>query len=113
MSKMIAYCGIVCTECPAYIATKNNDEDLRKKTATEWSKTYGAEIKPENIYCDGCLQDEGHLIGHCAECEIRACGKEKKVENCAYCDDFACEKLEKFFEFVPTAKKVLENIRNK
>ncbi|NIV31664.1 MAG: DUF3795 domain-containing protein, partial [Anaerolineae bacterium] len=22
---MIAYCGLVCTECPAYIATQAND----------------------------------------------------------------------------------------
>lgn len=112
MTKMVAYCGIVCTECPAYIATKNDDKELREKTAIEWSKMFGAEINPEQIYCDGCLQDEGHLISHCSECEIRACGKEKKVKNCAYCDDFACEKLEKFFEFVPPAKKILEDIKN-
>jgi len=28
---MIAYCGIKCTECPAYIATINNDDAKRKE----------------------------------------------------------------------------------
>ncbi|MCK4356498.1 DUF3795 domain-containing protein [Candidatus Bipolaricaulota bacterium] len=25
MEKMIAYCGLICTNCPAYIATQKND----------------------------------------------------------------------------------------
>jgi len=31
MKEMIACCGLVCTECPAYIATQNGDDKLRKK----------------------------------------------------------------------------------
>ena len=30
---MIAYCGLNCTECPAYIATKANDDKLREEAA--------------------------------------------------------------------------------
>jgi hypothetical protein len=28
--KMIAYCGIACSECPAYVATQKNDDKLRE-----------------------------------------------------------------------------------
>jgi hypothetical protein len=27
---MIAYCGIICNKCPAYIATQKNDENEKK-----------------------------------------------------------------------------------
>jgi len=59
MKEMIACCGLVCTECPAYIATRNGDDELRKKTAADWSKFYGHEIKPEDITCEGCQSESG------------------------------------------------------
>jgi hypothetical protein len=108
---MVAYCGIVCTECPAFIATQNNDDAKRKETAELWSKKYNYDFKPEDINCDGCLVKTGRIIGYGAVCEIRKCGQAKGVENCAYCADYACEKLEKFFEMVPQNKTTLDEIR--
>ncbi len=35
MEEMVAYCGIVCTECPAYIATQNDDMGALKLTAED------------------------------------------------------------------------------
>ncbi|MCK4571680.1 DUF3795 domain-containing protein, partial [candidate division WOR-3 bacterium] len=37
MDKMIAYCGIICTECPAFLATQKDDDEERKKVAEMWS----------------------------------------------------------------------------
>jgi len=37
LETMIAYCGITCTDCPAYIAGL-------EKVAAEWSKGFDAEI---------------------------------------------------------------------
>lgn len=110
MDRMIAYCGLICSECPAYIARKENSDELRKKTAAEWSKQFGHEITPEQVDCDGCLSS-GVLLDYCNICEIRKCGIEKKVENCAFCDDYICERLETWFKNVPDAKKHLEEIR--
>jgi hypothetical protein len=111
MEKMISYCGLDCNGCPAYIATAHDDDELRRKTAEQWCKDYGADIKPEDVNCVGCVPTTGQHIGHWDECEMRKCGQEKAVENCAYCDEFACEKLTKFFEAVPSAKATLEKIR--
>jgi hypothetical protein len=36
---------------------------------------------------------------------------EKKVKNCAYCNDYACEKLDKFFAMAPMAKANLEKVK--
>ena len=33
MNRMIAFCGLDCEKCDAYIATKNDDQALREKTA--------------------------------------------------------------------------------
>jgi len=110
--EMIAYCGIKCSECPAYIATVTNDDSLREKTAKEWSKMFGGEIKPSDINCMGCLAKEGAVFGHCSVCEIRACGMEKEVENCAYCGDFMCEKLEKFSVHIPKEIEYLKEINS-
>jgi hypothetical protein len=89
-----------------------DDDNERKKVAEQWSKEYGVEIKTEDVNCDGCVSGTERHIDHWDECEIRKCGQEKNVKNCAYCDDFACEKLNKFFEAVPDAKNTLEEIRN-
>ena len=109
MEKMLGICGIMCTECPAYLATQKDDDAERKRVAEMWSKKYNATIKAEDINCDGCISDGRHF-GHCSQCEIRKCGMEKKVKNCAYCDQYACETLTKFFEWVPEAKTRLDEI---
>ena len=111
MDQMIAYCGITCSECPAMLATQNDDDKERAKVAEMWSKEFDADLKPEDINCDGCLSTTEPLFSHCQVCEIRKCGQEKQVTNCAYCDDYACEKLTKFLDMVPRAKNTLEEIR--
>ena len=111
MGKQIAYCGLVCTECPAYIATQNDDDEKREETAAQWSTKYNADIKPEDINCDGCLTTTGRVIGHGMVCEIRKCGQEKGIVNCAYCEEYVCEELGKYFEMAPEMKANLEEIR--
>jgi hypothetical protein len=96
MEKMTGYCGVECTKCVPFIARKKNDDELRSKYAEEQSKFFEMEIKAETINCDGCLS-EGEHLGYCSVCEIRTCCKEKKLENCAYCDDYVCKELEKVY----------------
>jgi hypothetical protein len=108
--KMIAYCGLGCTECPAYLATQANDPVAAKKIAAEWSKAYGADVKVEHVWCDGCLV-EGKKCAHCGECKIRACARNLGVENCARCDKYPCAELEGFFKMAPTARASLEALR--
>ena len=111
MDRIISFCGLVCSECPAYIATQKDDDAERKAVADKWSKEFNADISFEDINCDGCISDE-RVFQHCNVCEIRLCGKEKGILNCAFCDTYACEKLSKFFEMVPDAKGVLDGIRS-
>ena len=111
MDNMTGFCGIICSDCGAFIATQNDDNEKREEMAKLWSEQYKVDLKPSDINCDGCISDSTRLIGHCNVCQIRKCGKSKDVLNCAYCHDYACEKLEGFFNMVPNAKKNLDEIR--
>ena len=96
MKYVLGYCGVECSKCPAYIATINNDNELRRRYATEQSEFYGIEILSERINCVGCLEDGEHL-GYCSMCEIRRCCRDRGLETCAECDEYVCEELEKVY----------------
>ncbi len=109
---MIAYCGLDCSKCDGYLATQADDDDKRAAVAKQWSAQYGADIKPEHINCDGC-SSEGRKFFYCSEmCEVRKCAMAKAVPNCAACDDYACDTLEKFFALAPDARTALDALRD-
>jgi len=112
MKEIIAICGLDCAACPAYIASMTNNNDLRKKTAVEWSKAFNFDFKPEMVNCHGCLTTDGVQIGHCAECGMRACAMSKGYTSCASCGEYAtCGQLAEFFKAAPEAKKTLDALR--
>ena len=111
MKKMIAYCGLVCSECPTFLATQDDDDKAREKTVELYAKEYGLHIKPEEINCDCCGNEGGRLIGFCRTCKIRRCGISRGVDNCAGCADQPCEELMKFHEFSPKAKACFEALK--
>jgi hypothetical protein len=104
MQKMIAYCGLVCSNCPAFLATKKDDDIAREKTAAFYHEKYGFNLKLEDINCDGCLSEGSKLLIYCQSCDIRRCCREKSLNNCAVCTEQPCEKLKKFHEFSTEAK---------
>jgi len=110
MEKIIAYCGINCSECPAYLATQKGDSKEIKKVAKEWSSEEMS-FKPKDIYCDGCTS-EGKHFSWCSKCPIRSCCQEKGLINCAYCNDYFCDNLKMTFERTPSAKERLDEIKS-
>ncbi|MFZ5351337.1 MAG: DUF3795 domain-containing protein [Bacillota bacterium] len=110
MDKIIAYCGLCCTSCPAYLVTKYDDQEKRIIFAQEWS-TEKYPLKPEDINCDGCIRKDGSIIVFCRECDIRECAMSKGVQNCAYCNEYSCEKLEMHFEKSPESRDLLDNLK--
>ena len=119
MTRKIAYCGLICQGCPIHLLSLERDEAKKEKMRIEIARIcreqygYGADFKPENINdCDGCHTKNGQLFWGCEKCEIRKCAKQKGFENCAYCDEYACEKLNKLFNNDPDAKARLDEIRS-
>jgi hypothetical protein len=117
--EMIAYCGLNCVTCQIYAATRETDpkkqRQMREDIVTAIKKYLGEEKRVEDITdCDGCKAQSGRLFSSCQKCQIRKCASEKGLENCAYCSEYACDKLSRFFDSEGQqagAKKRLDAIR--
>ena len=93
MEKMIAACGLDCAKCNAYLATKDDDQALREKTAAEWSAKFNINCTPDMINCTGCKGD-GVKIGSWSNCPMHTCAPAKGVANCGACVEFkTCKDL--------------------
>jgi hypothetical protein len=85
--KMIGYCGFNCHLC----AARSDDPAVRQQLVDGWRRIFGHQnYTVENVRCDGCLSD-GRLADK--QCKARPCAIERGVQNCAYCEDFACDKV--------------------
>jgi len=111
MKNKIGKCGLDCSQCEAYIATKNNDDKARVEIARQWSERYGGKCTPEDCICDGCNGDGIISTAHANNCSVRICANEHDVLNCGYCPEYPCEKISEFLKFLPDfAKENLDNI---
>lgn len=114
---MIAYCGLACHSCAIYLATREQEpkkkRQMRAEIARKINDIYKHEFEAEDVTdCDGCLMEAGRLFSGCHKCEIRKCARGKVIENCAYCGEYPCKQLKKFFDSEPDAKARLDAIRN-
>jgi len=110
-NRMIAYCGLVCTDCDAYVATQAEDMEALTRIAKSASEQLGVEMMAADAMCDGCLSTTGRQIGYCHSCKIRQCAKAKHVENCAHCESYPCDTLSEFAAVGSPQRAVLEEIQ--
>lgn len=88
MELQVAACGLLCNFCPAFLATQNNNLALIEKTAKEWSVQFGVDIKPDDVWCTGCMTSGERKCVHCASgCEIRKCVVQRGLPTCATCEE--------------------------
>ena len=111
MKRMIAICGLDCKKCDAYIATKNDDQALREKTAKLWAELNNAPILPEHINCDGCRMNGRKTVFCDRLCPVRQCALSKGFETCGECPEKdTCPKVGAIWQNNPNAKNNLESI---
>jgi hypothetical protein len=116
MNEMFAYCGLSCQTCPIYLATRQENIEEQRRMRIEivrlCKEHYEMDYELEDISdCDGCHTDGERLFSACWNCFIRKCAREKELETCAYCAEYACGKLEAFLRAEPAAKTRLDAIR--
>ena len=88
----ISFCGIDCNACPAHIATQSNDAVKLAEVVKNWTSEEFP-LGDDDVQCDGC--SAVRVAKFVPQCTTRQCGLEKGVENCARCEDYVCDKLEK------------------
>ena len=112
MEHNIAFCGLDCEACDAYLATIRDDQALREKTARLWAELNQAPILPEHINCTGCRGGGVKTIFCQQLCAIRRCALQRGVPSCGRCPELErCAELGRFFQQNPQARQNLENER--
>ena len=109
--KMMAYCGIICSDCMSMVATLKDDQE-ELEIAAEFSRQEWNVLDAtwKNIHCEGC-KGVRRLPDICISCPIRSCAISKGVDNCAECEKYlGCEKLHGVHRDVPEAKNRLDTI---
>ncbi len=110
MSKIIAFCGLDCSKCDAFMATQAEDPERMEQIAERWTRELKTQFTIQDVLCDGCRSSR--ISGWCQRiCVIRPCAEKRGVETCASCSDYQCEKLEKFLSDEPAAREYLEETR--
>jgi hypothetical protein len=111
MIELTSSCGLDCTGCECYLATKSGDMEQKADIAERWSKNYDNKFTAEDITCDGCLSDGAHF-SWCGQCPIRACAFGKGYKTCAECADFPCPVNQFLYDAVPAARQAIEEHRS-
>lgn len=101
MEPIISKCGYRCDLCPAYETNIKSEAD-KQRMSDAWKKYCGFDVPPEVIKsCSGCEAGGGDET-----CTVRPCAIEKNLDNCAHCEQFACDKLKPKMDFVEQNVKV-------
>lgn len=90
---MMSACGVLCSECPAYLAKRKGIEHQRR-TVEAWRRIYGLNETVEHISCGGCLGSDDDLFHASRNCKARRCCRAKGLSTCAECPSTACADLE-------------------
>jgi hypothetical protein len=95
----IAYCGLDCEKCDAYLATVKKDAALQAEVAARWR------MKPEQIECMGCKSATPLF-----NCTLKKCASKRGVPTCAHCTDFTTCSDEQWKRF-PKLREAAEALR--
>jgi len=87
--KLLGFCGLYCGACPHHRALFKDGRYI-----LEGALKNGLML--EEFTCEGCGADKSLMRKACADCDMRACAMDKKVEHCGECDNFPCGRFTAF-----------------
>ena len=91
MESIVTRCGYRCDLCLAYRPNVEANPGNRQTLSDGWFRYFGFRIPPEGIVCDGCMAENPRLID--SQCPVRPCVIARKLDTCAQCDEYVCDKL--------------------
>jgi len=95
------YCGHGCSRCLTYLATVNNDDNLRseefrRKSQQFYKDEFNLDIPLEKIHCFGGRSEDVFYL--CKDCPWMKCAKEKHLSACSECAEYPCKPLAEYRE---------------
>ena len=96
MNKLACYCGHDCARCLTYLATVNDDEDLRKQSQKFYKTEFGIDIPLKDIHRLGGRSEDIFYL--CKGCPFIKCCKEHSIEMCCDCSKYPCKDIEEYQE---------------
>jgi hypothetical protein len=109
MARMMSACGVLCSDCPAYLGDVKGVAH-QQATVAAWKSIYGLNESVENIACGGCLGPDDQLFHTSRTCKARRCCRSKGFNTCAECPVEQCPDLERaqsLWDGVPDLAKTL------
>lgn len=102
----IAYCGIICSSCPAYRSARKPRPRAQIRVARLWS-TKENQYEACDITCKGCTEAWGRKFSHCINCKVRECARKRQIRHCGECDEYPCQKLKDLYDRLdPRIKRI-------
>lgn len=109
MARMMSACGVLCSDCPAYLGDVKGIAH-QQCTVAAWKRIYGLNESVEKIACGGCLGPDDQLFHTSRTCKARRCCRSKGFSTCAECPIEVCPDLEgaqSLWDGVPDLAKTL------
>lgn len=85
------YCGHDCSRCITYIATINNDENLKAQVKEFYKNQFCYDIPIDEVHCLGGRSSEMFIF--CRDCPFIKCCRERKISACVDCAVYPCKKI--------------------
>jgi len=109
MVPILTRCGYRCDLCLAYKPNIEANPSDREKLSDGWFKYFGFRVPPQEIFCEGCMADDPHMIDQ--TCPVKPCVIESGLDNCSQCEEYVCEKLtERLVVFEAVRQRIDANI---
>jgi len=94
-------CGLYCGNCAIFRAYFDRDHEKLKEIGKKFR------CSPEAVRCSGCRTEPQFCWSE--DCEFKKCTGERGIDFCYECEEFPCEKVEKFSESAPHHRPIWEN----
>lgn len=91
MCSIPCYCGHDCARCVTYIATRRDDDRLRRRSQRFYRERFGLDMPLEAFCCEGGRSE--HVFEGCKGCPFAKCCREHGVNACSECPEYPCKEI--------------------
>jgi hypothetical protein len=92
---MICFCGHDCSKCVTYLATAEDNDELREQSRQFYLTEFGQNIPLTEMRCHGGRSND--LFYLCRGCPWMKCCRERGIDACSECGEYPCQPISEYF----------------